>query len=100
MELADLGRKKYVSQSALSSVLSELKALDHVPDATSRPTIKRKREEKMDITTPLGKVFNVIPLDCVDGSRSLAVHGKFFYGFMQNFVPVENHVNIKDISEI
>ena len=92
MELADLGRKKYVSQSALSSVLSELKALDHVPDATSRSTIKRKREEKMDITTPLGKVFNVIPLDCVDGSRSLAVRGKFFYGFMQNFVPVENHV--------
>ena len=32
------------------------------------------------------------PLDCADGSRSLAVHGKFFYGFMQNFVPVENHV--------
>ena len=91
MELADLGRKKYVSQSALSTVLGELKALDHVPDATSRSTIKRKREEKMDICTPLGKVFNEISLNKADGSSSLAVHGNFFSGVIY-YAHVENHV--------
>ena len=80
MELdADLGRKKYVSQSALSTVLGELKAL------------KRKREEKMDICTPLGKVFNEISLNKADGSSSLAVHGNFFSGVIY-YAHVGNHV--------
>lgn len=55
--VADLGRRKFVSQSALSELLKELKALPELPEATSRSTLKRARDEKVSGQTPLGPLF-------------------------------------------
>ena len=64
--LADLGRKKFVSQAALAELLSELKDAP-LPEATSRSSIKRARDEKVDITTPCGPLFVKRTLATVNG---------------------------------
>eukprot|EP00438_Fugacium_kawagutii_P023845 Skav212952 [mRNA] locus=scaffold5129:11069:13197:+ [translate_table: standard] len=71
--LADLGRRKFVSQSALSELLKELKALPELPDATSRFSVKRAREEKVNVETPLGQLFQDVSLPTTEG----ITHGKF-----------------------
>ena len=63
--LADLGRNN-VSQSALSELLKELKETK-LPDATSRSSVKRARDEKMDIQTPVGHLFRKKTLAGGDG---------------------------------
>ena len=68
MNLADLGRKKFVSQSALSELLKELKSLDELPAATSRSSVKRARDEKMKIQTPVGPLFATRSLAANDGA--------------------------------
>ena len=64
--LANLGRKKFVNQAALAVLLSELKDAP-LPDATSRGSIKKARDEKVDITTPAGPLFVKRSLPAVDG---------------------------------
>ncbi|CAE7273141.1 unnamed protein product [Symbiodinium sp. CCMP2592] len=59
MALAALGRKHYVSQSALEAVLKELKETP-LPDAGSRRTIKRARDEHIDMQTPHGSLITHI----------------------------------------
>ena len=68
MTLADLGRKIIVSQSALSELLKELKSLDELPAATSRSSVKRARDEKMKIHTPVGPLFTTRSLAANDGA--------------------------------
>lgn len=68
MNLADLGRKRFVSQSALSELLKELKSLDELPAATSRSSVKRARDEKMKIHTPVGPLFATRSLAANDGA--------------------------------
>ena len=55
--LRSLGRRKFVSQSALATLLQEVAALPELPSANSRSSIKRCRDEGMDIDTPFGKVL-------------------------------------------
>ena len=57
MSLANLGRKKFISQAALSSLLNELKELPELPEATSRSSVKRARDGEMQIQTPLGPLI-------------------------------------------
>ena len=71
MNLADLGRKKFVSQSALSELLKELKSLDELPAATSRSSVKRARDEKMKIQTPVGPLFATRSLAANDGAGQM-----------------------------
>ena len=73
--LADLDRKKFVSQAALSELLSELKDAP-LPGATSRSSIKRARDEKVDITTPLGPLFVKRALATVDGGCLIEIMGR------------------------
>ena len=68
MNPADLGRKRFVSQSALSELLKELKSLDELPAATSRSSVKRARDEKMKIHTPVGPLFATRSLAANDGA--------------------------------
>ena len=55
--LAALGRRSYVSQSALAEVLKEIREIGYVPETSSRSSIKRARQEALDIQTPHGKLL-------------------------------------------
>ena len=57
--LAALGRKHYVSQSALEALLNELKEAP-LPEAGSRRTIKRARDEHVQVQTPFGSLITDI----------------------------------------
>ena len=57
-DLARLGRRSYVSLNGLENVLKELKALERLPDASSRATIKRAREADCKVNTALGPTFS------------------------------------------
>ena len=69
MALADLGRKRFVSQNALAELLKELRELPELPTQTSRSSIKRARDVKMDISTPLGPLFTKKTLPGNDGEK-------------------------------
>ena len=73
MNLADLGRKRFVSQNALSELLKELKAFDEIPAATSRSSVKRARDEKMKIITPVGSLFTSKKLAATDGEGDVPI---------------------------
>lgn len=73
--LANLGRKKFVSQAALAVLLSKLKDAP-LPDATSRSSITRASDEKVDITTPAGPLFVKRSLPAVDGGCLTDFMGK------------------------
>ena len=56
VNVADLGRRKGISRSGLSAVLNELKD-KQFPDATSRQTIKRRRDSEVDVQTRYGRML-------------------------------------------
>ena len=56
VNVADLGRRKGISRSGLSAVLNELKD-NQFPDATSRQTIKRRRDSEVDVQTRYGRML-------------------------------------------
>ena len=65
-DMGDIGTRKHVSQAALSSLLNEIKNSGPI-GACSRQTIKRAREEKVDASTPFGKVVQQLEVDTVQG---------------------------------
>ena len=67
MNLADLGRRRFVSQSALSELLKELKSVDELPNAISRQSVKRARDDRMSIDTPVGPLFVKKQLASIEG---------------------------------
>ena len=67
--LAHVGRSKYVSQSALASVLAEVRELGKVPEACSRSTLKRARDEEINIKTPYGDLMQSVAIDMNNGSQ-------------------------------
>ena len=93
MAPAALGRKHYVSQSALEAVLQELKETP-LPDAGSRRTIKRARDEHIDVQTPLGSLITHIAtkLQKDESQVNLPVLNlpPFFMAFVQRPSPVRN----------
>ena len=56
VNVGHLGRRKGISRSGLSTVLDELKKKKN-PDATSRQTIKRRRDADIDVQTRYGKLL-------------------------------------------
>lgn len=56
-ELASVGRRSYVSTSALATVRREFAELETVPNATSRSTIVRSKKEAATIETEYGPVL-------------------------------------------
>lgn len=67
MALLAVGRKHFVSQSALSAIVAELRSLPAIPAASSRPTIKRQRQAAVNVVTEVGPMFLSLQLDAVDG---------------------------------
>ena len=60
MSLATIGRKHYVSQTALEAVLKEVAACPDVADSASRRGIKRARDSALDVETPHGQLVTNI----------------------------------------
>ena len=60
-----------MSKSALSSVLEEIKE-NGMPSATSKASIKRARDEELNVNTPYGK-----PLKDIDVPNELGPAGTF-----------------------
>lgn len=69
LDISKLGRKTFVSQAALAEILSAVKEAGEIPEATSRSTVKRRRQEAIDIETPYGPVISSMELDALDGSK-------------------------------
>ena len=79
VDLAKLGRRSYVSLNGLANVLKELKALDRLPDASSRASLKRAREGDCKVNTALGPTFSSLgihieELDRRTGTTSIVEH--------------------------
>ena len=55
-DIGKLGRSSYLSQTALSKVVKEIKERG-LPKADSRQSIKRGRDKEIDIKTPYGQVL-------------------------------------------
>ena len=71
--LGTLGRKHYVSQSALSAILAEVKAMEEaLPTNVGRKALKRARQEQCDISTPVGDMFVTVKLEPRD-SKGVAI---------------------------
>lgn len=67
-KLAQIGRKKYVSQSALADVIRDIKE-NGLPSGSSRSSIKRAREKELqEFSNSYGSLIKFIRFDCVDGS--------------------------------
>ena len=65
--LATIGRKHYVSEHALASILKEVREIgDDMPEAISRSSLKRARHEWANTkTTDYGPILH--DLDVIDG---------------------------------
>eukprot|EP00973_Karenia_brevis_P093690 12418586-Karenia_brevis.AAC.1 len=63
--VASLGRKSYVSKSALATVLAELHEKGVLPEAASfsRASIKRARDDDINIETRYGPLFRTLQTD-------------------------------------
>ena len=67
--LSSLGRKSYISQRGLAGVLKELKE-QGLPEATSRPSIKRARDDGLAFSTAYGGLYSDLQLEVVDKKKS------------------------------
>ncbi|CAE7237715.1 unnamed protein product [Symbiodinium sp. CCMP2592] len=72
MSLATIGRKHYVSQSALEAVLKEVAACPEVLDSASRRGIKRARDSELEAETPHGPLVAKITVPVEVKSRKAA----------------------------
>eukprot|EP00438_Fugacium_kawagutii_P029032 Skav201323 [mRNA] locus=scaffold4795:9662:11098:+ [translate_table: standard] len=73
LDIASLGRRAFISQSALADVLAAVKASGEVPETTSKSTVKRRRVEAADVNTPYGKLIQEFQLHTVSGD-TLKLH--------------------------
>lgn len=83
--LADLGRKRFISQSALSELLKELATLDELPSAKSRQSIKRAREERVSIEGPMGPLLVQRTFRTIEGWIMWSVTYLFHMCLLWNF---------------
>ena len=67
LQQMNLARRRFVSQSALSELLKELKSVDELPNAISRQSVKRARDDRMSIDTPVGPLFVKKQLASIEG---------------------------------
>ena len=84
--LAALGRKHYVSQSALEALLNELKEAP-LPEAGSRRTIKRARDEHVQVQTPFGSLITDIAVKLQKDESQVKIACVESACFLMAFVP-------------
>ena len=70
LDISKLGRKSFISQSALAEVLTAIKNSGEIPQHTSKSTVKRRREDAISqVETPYGPIIETLELDTVDGGQ-------------------------------
>ena len=85
MSLATIGRKHYVSQTALEAVLKEVAACPEVVDSASRRGIKRARDSELEAQTPHGALVANITVPVMESVKSRRAAG----GEEMEVVPTE-----------
>ena len=68
LDVAALGRKTFISQSGLSEVLQAIKKSGQIPEATSKSTVKRRREDAVSIETPYGQLIQMMKAETLGGT--------------------------------
>ena len=58
-----LGRRRFVTKSALSEILKELQSIDSAGKGTSRQALRRAREPELDASNKFGDVFREIDFE-------------------------------------
>lgn len=69
LDIAALGRRSFMSQNALSEVLTSIKNSGELPSHTSKATVKRRRDEAVAVDTPYGPLIQSFKTDMQDGSQ-------------------------------
>ena len=69
MDIAKFGRKSFVSQNALAEILTAVRESGEVPQATSRSTVKRRRETAIEADTPYGPLLQTFEAEKADGTK-------------------------------
>ena len=69
--LSSLGRKAFCSKTALATILDELKDIGALAGdtVTSRSSIKRARDDDMDVTAAYGKLLATTPMNKESGGK-------------------------------
>lgn len=60
--MQSIGRRKFVSKSALSEILKELRELEAAGTSVSRQSLRRAREPELEASNRFGSVFNELDL--------------------------------------
>ena len=69
LDVSKIGRKTFISQNALAEVLQAVKESGALPQHTSRSTVKRRRDEAVNVDTPYGHLLQVFEVEKDDGSK-------------------------------
>ena len=70
MDLSRLGRRSFISQSGIAEVLAAVKDAGELPEGISRSSVKRKRQQAVDVTTPYGKLLHQWEFDLTNGGKA------------------------------
>ena len=68
LDIASLGRRSFISQSALAEVLTAVRESGELPQTCSKSTVKRRREEAAQVETPYGPLIQFFEAESEDGT--------------------------------
>ena len=68
LDISKLGRKSFISQAALAEILTAVRDSGELPQATSKATVKRRRDNGISVDTPYGPLVHMKTLVSKDGS--------------------------------
>ena len=69
LDISSLGRRSFISQSALAEVLTAVRESGELPQTTSKSTVKRRREEAGRVDTPYGPLLQTFEVVVDDGAK-------------------------------
>ena len=68
LDISKLGRKSFISQAAVAEILTAVRDSGELPQATSKATVKRRRDNGISVDTPYGPLVHMKTLVSKDGS--------------------------------
>ena len=71
LDIARLGRRTFISQNAVSEILTAVRNSGEIPEHTSRATVKRRREAAIGIDTQYGQLLQQLAVQKEDGTTLL-----------------------------
>ena len=63
LDISRLGWHSFISQNALSEVLTAIRESGEIPQSCSRPTVKRRRERGVQVETPYGELLQTFEFE-------------------------------------